>query len=225
MVPRDMKDIPIPTLERLCRIYGICLALEREKTDRISSARLAQRLGVSAHVVRKDLSHLGAVGVIGAGYGVTELRQALATGLGLERALTACVVGLGRLGSALLEHKGLAEAGARIVAGFDANINRLETIRTTVAVYPAYEIEDIVRRERIALGIIAVPAGAAQAVANRLIAGGVQCILNFAPVVVRDPHGRVPVRTVDVTNEIRVLSALTGGMSQKAEGDSDIRSQ
>lgn len=212
-----MKTIPLPTLERLCRIYGICLSLERDGAGRVSSSELARRLGVSAHVVRKDLSQLGALGMIGAGYGVTELRRSLADALGLERRASACVVGLGRLGSALLEHKGMLETGARIVAGFDANINRLETLRTSVAVYPAYEMEEVVRREHIELGMIAVPAGAAQAVAESLIAAGIGCILNFAPVVVSDPRGVVPVRTIDVTNEIRVLSALTGGALRAAK--------
>ena len=104
-------------------------------------------------------------------------------GLGIKR--NACIVGLGRLGSAILNYPDFIPSGFEIKAGFDSNINKIELIITDIPLYPSYEIEEAVRREKIQLGIIAVPPQSAQNTAKKLIDGGVKGIVNFAPIVIK----------------------------------------
>jgi redox-sensing transcriptional repressor len=125
----------------------------------------------------------------------------------LTRQRKACVVGLGRLGQALLEYERFGAAGFVVVAGFDASINRLETLHTSVRLHAAYDIAAVTRREAIEVGLVAVPAEAAQGTADALVAGGVREILNFAPVALRVQDASVQIRGVDILNELRVLSA------------------
>jgi redox-sensing transcriptional repressor len=169
---------------------------------------MGKRLGVAAHTIRKDLNCLGEIGDAGSGYDVARLRLHLAENLGFSQVRKACIVGLGRLGSALLEYDRFGPSGFSVVAGFDANVNRIETIRTDIKVCPAYEMADVVRREAIELALITVPGPAAQGVADLLMDAGIRGILNFAPVVIETGAFDVVVRNMNVVNEMRILASL-----------------
>lgn len=203
-----IRAIPLPAVTRLCMIYRLCGVLDAQGIESVSSTQIGSRLGIGPHSVRKDISFLGEADAGQAGYDVARLRARIERSLGLGQSRRACVVGLGRLGAAILGYQRLAQSGYRIMAGFDSNINRLETIRTDVPLYPAYEIAEVVRREAIELGIIAVPAEAAQQIAEALIDGGIRGIVNFAPVVIAVDRPEVIVRNIDVVNELRVVSSL-----------------
>jgi len=210
MQDRDtIQRIPVSTVERLCRLYALCDRPAGDVSDTfVPSRTIGEWLGVSPDLVRRDISYLGEVGCTGMGYDVRRLREHIAQGLGLCQERRTCVVGLGRLGAALLEQERFAESGYRLVAGFDTSINRLETIRTQVPLYPAYEMADTVRVQAIELAMLAVPAAAAQETADALAGAGVVCILNFAPVVVQAHRPGVVVRNVDILNELHVVSSL-----------------
>ncbi len=201
------QSIPLPAVARLCAMYQVLCDLSREDVATVSSGALGERLGVGAHNVRKDVSFLAEAGSGGAGYDVERLRKLIASRLGFERERKTCVVGLGRLGSAILRHERLTGEEFHVVAGFDSDINLVETIKTDVSVFPAYEITETVRRLGVEMGILAVPSSAAQDSADRLIRGGVKGIINFTPAVIRTDSS-VVVRNVDLTSEFRVLSAL-----------------
>lgn len=202
------KELPIPTIARLCMVFRLCDELQLQGQTSISSTGMGKRLGVAAHTVRKDLNCLGEVGNAGSGYDVARLRQCLAQTLGFNQTYQACIVGLGRLGSALLEYDRFGPCGFSIKAGFDANVNRVETIRTDIKVYPAYEMADVIRREGIELAMMTVPAGAAQEVATKLVDAGIKGIVNFAPVVLDTGDAKVVVRNMNVVNEMRILASL-----------------
>lgn len=213
-----MKTVlPIPTISRMCALYGLCATLLEESTSRASSAQLGRLLGCSSNSVRKDISSLGVAGETGSGYQLNTLRLQLGEKLGLEKIRRACVVGLGRLGTALLAYEHLSDGAVTIVAGFESSINRLETLRTRVPIYPDHEIAEVVRRERIELALIAVPAMSAMSVAQSLVQGGVTGILNFAPVRLALSVPGVIVRNMDVVNELRIVSAqlLSTGVTQQ----------
>jgi redox-sensing transcriptional repressor len=204
-----MKEkIPVPTVSRLCKVYRLCTDLEAQGVEEISSTRIGEILGVSSHSIRKDINYLGEVGNTGSGYDVGRLRTHIGSRLGLMHGCKACIVGLGRLGTAIMEYERLATSGYDVVAGFDSNINRLETIRTRVKLYPAYEITDVVSRESIDLAVLAVPAQAAQECAVALVKGGIKAILNFAPVAIKTGNPSIVVRNIDMVNELRTVSAL-----------------
>ena len=200
--------IPLPAINRLCMVYSLCEALGANGESEISSASIAKHLGVAAHNVRKDISMLGEVGASGSGYNITALKDHIAGHLGLGTRRKACMVGLGRIGSAVIEYQRLFAGGCEIVAGFDSNTNRLETIITTVPTYPSYEMENIIRRDSIEIGIIAVPALAAESCAADLAAAGIKGIINFSSGAVGGVSKKVVVRNVDIVNEFRVISAL-----------------
>ena len=158
--------IPKPTISRLCLLYRFLDEMTAEGVTSISSSQIGERLGLNSHNVRKDIGYLGDVGTLGAGYDVARLKQAIADSLGLNVPHNACVVGLGRLGMAILSFDLFAQHGYTIVAGFDSNINKLETMRTEIDVFPSYMIPDVVRRRGIELAVLAVPAGVAQKVSR-----------------------------------------------------------
>jgi len=201
--------IPTPSLTRLCLIYQACEDLYLKGQATVSSIELARILDSSSANVRKDINYLGEIGNSRAGYEVMKLKNFIAANLNLTQKRKTCIVGLGRLGSAILAYEGrLSAGGYRVVAGFDASINRLETIRATVPLYPDYEMTDVVRQEQIELAIVTVPGEAAQKVTDQLVEGGVKGIINFTPVVVKSQKAGVRVRNIDVVNELRVLTSM-----------------
>lgn len=202
----DRKKIPAFTLERLCALYGELGRMLDEDTARTDSGELGARLGQAAHTIRKDLSLLGAAteGSGRAGYDVAMLREHLRTSLGLGTRPLACIAGLGRLGTALLGYRKFLDCD--LVAGFDSSHNRIELLDADIALFPASRMEQIIREKGIQVGILAVPASAAQPVADAMVRSGIRGILNFAPVSLKVPAG-VEKLKIDFSNALRVISA------------------
>jgi redox-sensing transcriptional repressor len=197
--------VPPPSLARLLSVFRLLEQLEREGLKSISSSELGKILGFKPDSIRKDVSYLGEVGNFGGGYEVGRLKAHICANLGLDVKRKACVVGLGRLGSAILNYDDLRENGYSIIAGFDSSINKLETITTSVELFPAHEISDVVRKKGIEIGLIAVPARAAQETAKKLIDGGIRGIINFSPAVIK-AQDTVMVRNIDLVGECMILS-------------------
>jgi len=141
------------------------------------------------------------------GYIVKNLMHAIQKALGFDRQYKACIVGLGRIGSALINYQGFGESGYVFAAGFDSSINKLEITDAPFPLFPAYQIPEVIAEKNIELGIIAVPAHAAQETAERLIRGGVKGIVNYAPVSIRHDSPDVIIRNTYVVGELRILTA------------------
>lgn len=201
------SNIPIPSVERLSILYTILERFEMENKTTVSSAELGQIMGVQPNTLRKDISHLGQPGKE-AGYNVATLKTTIESGLGINIKRKACIVGLGQLGSAIINFPGFIGTNITIEAGFDSNINKLETFSTEIPLYPAYRIEEIVKYKQIDLGILAVPPSVAQLTADRMIKGGIKGILNLTPVVIKTEDASICVRNIHILEEIRILSAM-----------------
>lgn len=202
--------IPQPAILRLCAIHQYLCDLEREGVARISSPELEKRTAIPSHTIRKDINYLGEIGCTGSGYDVARLKEHIAGKLEFAPTQKTCIVGLGNLGLAILHLPEFGESGAfRLVAGFDSNINRLETLRTGIPLYPSHEISDTVRSMAIELAILAVPAPAAQEVCDRLVDGGIAGIVNFTRTIIRPERDGVFVRNIDLAVECRILSVLS----------------
>jgi redox-sensing transcriptional repressor len=182
--------------------------LEASGIDTVSSLEIGKRLGAASHNIRKDISYFGEIGNCRAGYSVRKLKGHLSNKLGLNKGKKACVVGLGRLGTSILNYGQLGPHGFTIVAGFDTNINKIETINTDIPLFPAHEIALVVKRKGIELAVLTVPAQATQETVARLLEGGIKGIVNFTPAVVK-PNKNVFVRNIDLVGEFRILSALS----------------
>ena len=194
------------SLERICRVFGYLGVLANKDIDFVSSRELADGVGTTDYIIRKDLSLLGVTGYTRRGYDVRALKEELGRKLYLTEKRKACIVGLGRLGTALLDYEKFQEDGFDIVAGFDRSINKIERICSNVNVFGADRLEEIIRQRNIELGIITVPVESAQNVADRLAKAGVKGILNFSPVRLIVPK-HIMYLDLDFTNALRFIAA------------------
>ena len=203
--PGSGRGIPDATVARLPLYLRALAALAERKVSMASSAKLADAAGVTSAKVRKDLSHLGSYGTRGVGYDVDYLIYQISRELGLTRDRGVVIVGVGNLGQALARYGGFVSRGFRIAALLDNDPARIGDWIAGVCVSPAGDLEEVVRTEDVAIGVITTPAPAAQPVCDRLVAAGVTCILNFAPAVLCVPAD-VEVRKVDLAMELQILA-------------------
>jgi redox-sensing transcriptional repressor len=198
-------DLPEATIARLPEYLRALHHLSEAGAETISSGGLAASAGVNSAKLRKDLSHLGSYGTRGVGYDVALLIDQIEYILGLDQRRAVCLVGVGNLGHALAGYDGFASRGFRIVALFDADPARVGERLNGMTVRHIDELGRVAAEESLAIGVIATPASAAQAVADELVAAGVTSILNFAPCVLSVP-ANVDVRKVDLAIELQILS-------------------
>jgi redox-sensing transcriptional repressor len=204
-VDRSRRRIPEATVARLPVYLRSLFEVAEAKTATISSERLAELAGVNAAKVRKDLSYLGSYGTRGVGYDVEFLLYQISRELGLTQDWPVVIVGLGNLGHALANYRGFPARGFRIVALVDADPGKVGERIGDLTVRHIEELPQVVAKERVAIGIVATPAAAAQDVATQLVEAGVTSILNFAPSVVSVPP-HVSLRKVDLSIELQILS-------------------
>lgn len=204
------KSAPEPvselTTNRLS-VYQQCLnQLEAAGVETISSRALADQFHLNAAQIRKDLAYFGEFGVRGVGYYVKDLRRDLRRILGLDRRLRVAVMGAGNLGLALADYPGFKREGFEIVAMFDVVDTKIGAAsRSGVPIFDLKDLRRIVRRERIDIAVIAVPADSAQHVLEQVVAAGITAVLNFSPGALNVPPG-IKVKGVDLTVSLESLS-------------------
>jgi redox-sensing transcriptional repressor len=197
--------IPEATVARLPVYLRALNALLDTGQATCSSEELAAAAGVNSAKLRKDLSHLGSYGTRGVGYDVEYLRYQISREIGLTQDWAVVIVGIGNLGHALANYSGFSSRGFRTVALLDADASRQGEIVAGLEVRAFDELEAIVREHAVAIGVIATPASAAQAVCDKMVAAGIRSILNFAPRILAVPAG-VDVRKVDLSSELQILA-------------------
>lgn len=205
-----MKPVKIPekTVTRLS-IYLRCLEeLETDGVTSVSSKQLAERFGLNSAQVRKDLAYFGQFGVRGLGYYIAELKHNLERILGLKQDWEVALVGAGNLGSALIAYKGFQARGFHLGMAFDTDPAKVGLCVDGVQILEVAKLVPTIRKKKIKIAMVAVPAAAAQAVADLLVEAGVNAILNFAPVQLAVPEG-VKVQNVDLSVLLKTLSYHT----------------
>jgi redox-sensing transcriptional repressor len=206
------RRIPEATVVRLPVYQRILEELLRSGTTTVSSEILASMARVNAAKVRKDLSLLGSFGTRGAGYDAAFLIEQIDRELGLDREWPVIIVGIGNLGRALAHSQGFTSRGFRVTALFDVDP---EVIGEEIDGVPVRHIDDLgpfAALHPVSIGIIATPAPAAQAVADRLVDADVRSVLNFAPRVLTVPSD-VQLRYVDLSIELQVMSFYRSRMA------------
>ena len=192
--------------------------LELDLTRTISSQGLADQSGVTSAQVRKDLSYFGNFGKRGLGYDVAQLRREIRLILGLNRRWRVALVGGGNMGSALYSYKEFRRQGFDIVAVFDVSADRVGHRWKDLTIVHVDRLQSEVERLGIEIGVIAVPARAAQAVADRLVGAGVRGILNFAHRKLFVPP-TVTLRNVNLSLELEGLAfAIKARSGRPARG-------
>ena len=203
--PATRGKISDTVIPRILHYLKVVQQLERENKTTISSEELSKRANISACLIRKDLASFGKFGQPGMGYDISNLKSYLLDIIGGREMCNLALVGVGNLGSALLNYKGFEEEGLKFVAAFDIDEKKVGKICGNVIVERADNMKNsIVGKKNIHIGIIAVPSESAQAVADKFIKAGVFSVLNFAPTVVSVP-AEVTLRNVDLSSELKAL--------------------
>jgi redox-sensing transcriptional repressor len=189
-------------------LYLRCLeGLLRDGIAKVSSGQLGEAVSVTDTQVRKDLASLGNLGHPGIGYATHELIAAIRRALGVDREWAVALVGVGNLARALLRYRGFQQRGFRIVALFDADLEKVGTRVDGLEVHAANDMAAVIAATGAELGVMTVPSESAQAVADALVAAGIRGLLNFAPTVLRLPPG-VSLVSVDLTVQLEHLAFL-----------------
>lgn len=202
----ERQKIPTNTITRLSIYLRELQKLEDKHIDYISSFSLSKNLHMKDDQFRKDLSYFGSFGKRGKGYNVKLLKNRIAQILGIkDKVQKVAIVGAGNLGSALLKYKGFKKFGFEIAFAFDKDQNKVGKIISDKKIEPIDNLDNILKRYDIKIGIIATPAQAAGEVADKLVKAGVLAILNFAPTSVVVPKN-IKLKNVDLSMELEGLS-------------------
>lgn len=199
------KKVPETTISRLFTYLREVAELANLNIKTISSSELGERTNLSDAQIRKDLGYFGQFGVSGSGYDTAELRKALEKILGKDRTWNVAVIGVGRLGSALLSYSGFEKHGLKVVAAFDTDLGKIGKRSGDITVQSIDELRETTKNRDIAIGVITVSGDHAQDVANKLVDAGITCILNFAPVKLNVTL-KIKVKDVDLSHELETLS-------------------
>lgn len=175
----------------LALVQDLCLRGE----EWVSSMELAEHFGLTSSTVRQDLSHIDFSGISKKGYEVAKLCDVLRRVLGADKEWKSVVVGAGNLGTAIANHGDLERRGFLICGLFDIDEKRIGKQEGRLKVSHIRDMEHVVKENGVEIGIIAVPAKAAQQAADSLVKAGVSGILNLS------------VSHISVPSDVRVISA------------------
>jgi redox-sensing transcriptional repressor len=200
-----MRKISESTVRRLSLYLRFLEQSGGQGVATISSEELARRGGTTSAQVRKDLSFFGSFGKRGLGYSVPQLAARLRDILGLERSYRVVLVGVGKVGGALVAYQGFRQRGFNVIAIYDRDAHKIGSQWNGLQVRDVKHLEADLKKDPIDIAIVVTPAEAAQDVVDRLVRSGVKAILNFAPVQLSVP-GDVAVKNVNMAMELETLS-------------------
>lgn len=204
---RPAKEVISEVTTQRLSLYLRCLTqLESEGRTTVSSQEMADIVQLNSAQIRKDLAHFGEFGIRGVGYDVSGLKSHLVQTMGLDETRPVLIAGAGHLGQALANYPGFQQDGFTIVAMLDSDPRKIGMrTRHGLVVHSIDEIDEIVRANGVQIGVLAVPAEAAQGVYDCMVAAGIRSIMNFAPAHIREKPG-VKMRTVDLRVSLECLS-------------------
>lgn len=203
------KSIPEPSLRRLPKYLNLLIRLKNQGREIVSCTHISKALQVDPTLVRKDLSFTGMKGKPKTGFPITGLINSIEVFLNLKNIKEAFMVGAGNLGSALLRYDGFARYGLRIVAAFDNNPDKIGGEINGIKVLGVDKLQNLARRMHIHIGIITVPALAAQEMADMMIESGIKAIWNFSSMEISVPD-HIFVINENLANSFAVLSHKLG---------------
>ena len=199
------NEISKPVLKRLPSYLAYLKSLPEDGPANISATALAAALDMGEVKVRKDLALVSDGGRPKVGYLRESLIADLEQFLGYNNTTEAVLVGAGKLGRALLGYGGFAEYGLDIVAAFDADESLAGQDESGRPIYGMDKLPAFCQEKKVLMGIITVPATAAQGVCNLLIANGIKAVWNFAPIHLDVPPG-ILVQSENMATSLAVLS-------------------
>lgn len=193
-----VKNIPEKSVERLCKYRQILLNILDSGKEFIFSHELAAILDSSPAQVRRDLMMLNITGTPQRGYNIRQFLQDISEVVDTKEGQLACLVGVGKLGQAILTYFSKRRPNLSIVAGFDSDVEKAGKQHGDCSIFAIDELQRVIREKEITVGIVTVPAPHAQTIVDTLVASGVKGIVNFAPTHLRVPQG-VFLENLDIT--------------------------
>jgi redox-sensing transcriptional repressor len=207
----DQSAVPEVVVGRLPQYVRVLKELLSDGVQVANSQQLGQQLQVTPAQIRKDLSYFGRFGKQGRGYGVRRLLEELQQILGLNEQWNVVVIGVGRLGKAILSYPGFTPDGFHIVAALDNNASLIGQEVEGVRVRPVEDLDAVVKQHDITIAVVAVPSRFTQQVVDRLVESGVRAILNYAPTSPQVPES-VRIRSIDPVLSLQSMTYyLTNG--------------
>lgn len=200
-----MRRIAESTVRRLSLYLSFLEEIEAQGVATTSSDDLAHLGGTTSAQVRKDLSFFGSFGKRGLGYSVPELSTRLREILGLGRQWRVCLIGAGRIGAALAGYAGFTERGFIVSGVYDSDQAKIGTHLADTIISDESHLERDIAASKYQIAVLAVPADAAQKLADRAVRAGIKGILNFAPVQITVPD-HVALRAVNMAMELEALT-------------------
>jgi redox-sensing transcriptional repressor len=200
-----VKRIAEPTVRRLSLYLSFLEEIEGRGVVTTSSDDLAHLGGTTSAQVRKDLSFFGSFGKRGLGYSVPELSSRLRQILGLGKQWRVCIIGAGKIGTALANYAEFAERGFVISGVYDKDPKKIGTRLDDLVIRDEAHLERDIATRHYQIAVLAVPPESAQKLVDRIVKAGVRGILNFAPVQITVPDD-VAVRTVNMAMELEGLT-------------------
>ncbi len=187
-------------------VYLRCLnELAATGVKTTSSDDMAKRFHLNSAQIRKDLAYFGEFGVRGVGYYVETLREQLIKILGLNNEHRVCIIGSGRLGTALADYYEYTQSNFSVVTLFDTDKAKIGQKIGNIKINDIEKFAEVVEKERIDVAVIAVPAQFAQGVLDLIMKAGIKAVMNFAPIALK-AIDEVKLKSVDLTISLESLS-------------------
>jgi redox-sensing transcriptional repressor len=200
-----MKKISDSTISRLSRYYRTLGRLIEQKVQTVSSDEIAEIDGVTSAQVRKDLSFFGTFGKRGLGYNTLDLRNNIGNILGLFKKWNVVLVGAGNIGRALVDYEEFRKQGFLIKLVLDNDPEKIGMNIHELHIEAFSEAARLIKKHKIQIAIVAVPANVAQEVVEKLTEAGIKAILNFAPLSLKVPKD-VVIKNENMSIELEALS-------------------
>ncbi|UTR08746.1 redox-sensing transcriptional repressor Rex [Evansella sp. LMS18] len=199
----DQTKIPQATAKRLPLYYRFLESLQSSGKHRVSSSELSEAVKVDSATIRRDFSYFGALGKKGYGYNVNYLLSFFRKTLDQDAVTKVALVGVGNLGTALLNYNFSKSNNTRIVMAFDVDENK---VGQEIASVPIHHMDELAERmnNEVEVAILTVPANAAQSITDKLVAADVKGILNFTPARISVPED-VRIHHIDLAVELQSL--------------------
>lgn len=198
----EPKKIPQATAKRLPLYYRFLNNLQQQGKSRVSSKELSEAVKVDSATIRRDFSYFGALGKKGYGYNVEYLLGFFRKTLDQDEITEVVLIGVGNLGTALLNYNFTKNNNTKIVMAFDADENKANTTIDGVPIYHISELKD--RLGDINVAILTIPGVETDGVTDELVEQGITGILNFTPARISVPDN-VRVHHIDLAVELQSL--------------------
>jgi redox-sensing transcriptional repressor len=199
------KEIPDIIISRLPIYLRALQRMLEHGIQTTSSQELGERVGISAAQIRKDLSQFGEFGKQGTGYYIPFLVDKLRHILHVDRMWDVAVIGMGDIGHAVARYQGFSNRGFYVALLFDIDPAKIGSKVGNLVIHDMKDLVSAVRAEEIKIAMLAVPAVAAQPVADKLVEAGIKAILNYAPVSISVPS-HVRLQYIDPTIGLQRMS-------------------